>query len=189
MNLRLFTEKLYYLCLSISNYIKCELIKIRHAKNLSASRFSIGKYCVISVGRASRLHFGKNFSARNFVSINVSGELTIGDGVFINSYSSINSRNNIEIGSDTIVGEGVRIYDHDHLYSSTMPVSRSGFATSKITIGSNVWIGSNAIILKGVSIGGGSVIAAGSVVSKGVPENTLYISRGKMIKISRKDVN
>ncbi|NOU35156.1 MAG: acyltransferase [Kiritimatiellaceae bacterium] len=109
---------------------------------------------------------------------------TLGDGVIeIGSCSGassvvISSRSRITIGSNTIMGGNVRIFDHD--FHSLNP---SAWRTSEdaklvqsrpVTIGNNVFIGTNAMVLKGVSIGDNAVIGAGSVVTKNVGNGEIW---------------
>ncbi len=75
-----------------------------------------------------------------------------------------------------LVWAGVKIYDHDHEFSSET-VFPSRFLSSPVVIGSGCWIGSNVVILKGVTIGDDVIIGAGAVVSKSVPENTVVIAK------------
>lgn len=152
---------------------------------IEAGDFEIGKYCVFRRNDRAQIILGAGFCARNFVTFNVSGTLRCGDRVFVNSYTSFNVRDRLDIGSGTLIGEGVRIYDHDHRFRDAAgPVSASGFIDTPIRIGDNVWIGSNATILRGVAIGDGAVIAAGAVVSKDVPAGHLYFSKDRITPIS-----
>ena len=167
--------KIFYKVYSIFyvNYISCVFnIKFMDKNIKIGSNFNI-----IKSGGGS-IEIGRRFNVRSFISINVSGLLVISDNVFINNYSSINCRNKITIGSDVLIGEGVRFYDHDHIFKGSCKlISDSEFSTAPIVVGRNVWIGSGAIILKGVEIFENSVIAAGAVVNVNVPKNSLYISK------------
>ncbi|WIF72397.1 acyltransferase [Proteus vulgaris] len=117
---------------------------------------------------------------RNKRNLNISinnGKLIIKENVFFNNNCSINVRESIEIGRNTIFGEGVLLYDHDHDYSKGINHLRSSFITAPIVIGENVWIGSNSIILKGVTIGNNCIIAAGSIITRDIPNNTIIIQK------------
>lgn len=158
----------------------------RHRLEVVGQDFEIGKYCVIRRNDHATISFGAGFCARNFVSFNVTGSLHFGANVFVNSYTSFNVRDRLSIGNGTLIGEGVRIYDHDHQFRTAgRPVSQSGFLTAPVAIGHNVWIGSNVVVLRGVTIGDGAVIAAGAVVSKDVPSDCLYFSRERIEPITR----
>ena len=170
----------------IKKILKTIYLKWRFDIEGNSDDFEIGKYCIIRSNDRAAIRLGKGFCARNFVTFNVSGILDIGDNVFVNSYTSFNVRERLNIGSGTLIGEGVRFYDHDHNFRHPeLEVSRSGFKSAPISIGQDAWIGSNAVILCGVSVGDGAVIAAGAVVSRNVPARHLYYSKERIIAITR----
>jgi acetyltransferase-like isoleucine patch superfamily enzyme len=110
-------------------------------------------------------------------------ELTIGKRVFFNNYCSINCLDKIEIGDDTIFGEGVKLYDHNHLIEKgiNIHIEKEKYSKSPIKIGRNCWLGSNVVILKGVTIGDNSVIGAGCVIHKSIPSNTIVKNNQTLI--------
>jgi len=170
----------------IKKTLKTIYFKRRFLLEVCGNDFEIGKFCIIRRNDKAAIRLGKGFCARNFVTFNVSGTLDIGDNVFVNSYTSFNVRDRLSIGSGTLIGEGVRFYDHDHNFRHPeLTVSRSGFKSAPISVGQDAWIGSNAVILRGVSIGDGAVIAAGAVVSRDVPALHLYYSKERIIAITR----
>ncbi|HET6224891.1 MAG TPA: acyltransferase [Bacteroidia bacterium] len=101
--------------------------------------------------------------------INENATLILGNNSFINSSSNIHCFSQIEIGSDTVISEGVTIRDSDNHSMNYENFNK----TKPIKIGDRVWIGINVTILKGVTIGDGAVIAAGAVVNKDIPANSL----------------
>lgn len=124
----------------------------------------------------SRITFGKRVTFRKGMSVAIEneGKIIIGNGVFFNNYCSLNSLKEIRIGDNSIFGENVKIYDHNHTFKYKNKLIKSaGFKSDKILIGNNCWIGSNVIILKSVSIGDNSVISAGEIVRKSVPGNSI----------------
>src|SRR5690606_41248061 len=69
----------------------------------------------------------------------------------LNNYCSINCLKDIEIGENTLFGEGVRIYDHNHQYSyenAHLNVNPREFTFGAVKIGQNCWLGSNVVVLK-----------------------------------------
>lgn len=128
------------------------------------------------------IRIGSGSHTRSFCSfvIENNASLILGNNVFFNNYCSVNCLHHIEIGDDTILGEGVRIYDHDHLYTSN-EISKSVFRLSPINIGKNCWIGSNVVILRGVNIGDNCIIGAGCVIYKDVPSNTVVMAKQEYI--------
>ena len=81
---------------------------------------------------------------------------------FINTNSTINCFQSIEIGKGCGIADKVIIYD-----SYNHSVNWKKF-TAPIIIKDHVWIGENAIILKGVTLGEGAAVVAGAVVTKDV---------------------
>ena len=127
---------------------------------------------------SSNIDIGSNLNYRSCFRINCDdgGHLTIGDNVFFNNDCSINVHNNVEIGNNCIFGEGVKIYDHNHIFNvSDTPIYKQGFSNKEVRIGSNCWIGSNVVILPGTNIGENSVIGAGAVINGKIPENCIVV--------------
>jgi acetyltransferase-like isoleucine patch superfamily enzyme len=157
----------------------------RFGLTVDGEAFELGKYCIFRRNDHAKIILGHNFCARNFVTFNVSGTLAFGQDVFVNSYTSFNARASIFIDEGTLIGEGVRFYDHDHNFRHpTLPLSQSGFLNKKIHVGKNVWIGANAVILRGVNIGNGAVVAAGAVVSRDIPDHHIYFSKQQIMPIT-----
>ena len=103
--------------------------------------------------------------------------------MFFNRNCSLNCRGtSITIGENSIFGEGVRIYDHNHCYKDpSRPIGEQGFSEAPVTIGKNCWIASNVVILKGVTIGDHAVIGAGCIIHKDVPANTLVVNKQELV--------
>lgn len=132
---------------------------------------------------------GDGFRNKSNLSFTVNGgKIIIGDDVFINNHLSINCRDMVSIGNNTLIGEYVTIYDHNHNYDDHHKLIRKqGFNLSPVEIGSNVWIGSNVVILKGVKIGDGAIISAGSVVTKNIPKDHVLIQKRTQTLISKEN--
>lgn len=128
----------------------------------------------ISVGKGGKLYI-KKFLISNgplYLRASDNAELNIGSNTFFNHNCSVTAKESICIGDNTIIANNVVIVDHDHLFNTSR--TQSGYSTSPIKIGNNVWIGANSVILKDVNIGDNSVIAAGSVVNKSIPAKELW---------------
>lgn len=107
------------------------------------------------------------------------GILQIEDNCFFNNNCSINCLKNIYIGANSIFGENVLFYDHDHKFSKNLGAQTPGFISENIHIGKNCWIGAGVIILKGTVIGDNSVVAAGTIVKGKYPDNSLIYNSQK----------
>lgn len=161
------------------------LLKIPNLKKIKkySSDIKFGNFCNFSFyPKLKNISLGKNISIRNYCNILVADNATllIEDNVFINNYCSINCLDKIEIGENTLFGEGVKIYDHNHQYSEEK-VEHKKFNTAPIKIGKNCWIGSNAVILKGSTIGDNSIVGAGCIVHKNIPANSIIINKQETI--------
>lgn len=105
------------------------------------------------------------------ISVESQSNLRIGDGVFFNRGCTIVSKAGISIGEDTIFGENVKLFDHDHMHHPRL--EKNIFKSKEINIGKGCWFGSNVVILKGVSVGDNTTIGANCVLSRNVPPNTV----------------
>lgn len=127
-----------------------------------------------------KIKIGSGANFRNYVHILVENNATleIGDNFFMNNFCSINCLESISIGSNTLFGENVKLYDHNHAYQHhpDFKIFNSEFTKAPIKIGSNCWLASNVTVLKGVSIGDNCIIGAGCIIYKDVPSNTTVIN-------------
>ena len=132
----------------------------------------------VEVSRRGRLTVGKTFRTRRNVELLVRGNaaLEIGDNVFFNSGCILTARERISVGSGTIFGPGVMVFDNDHAMRGGR-VCDNEFVTAPVTIGKNVWVGAGAIILKGAVLEDDCVVAAGSVVKGHVKSGTIFVQK------------
>ena len=154
----------------------------KNEKSSIPNSTKIGNYtnCIISLD--AYIYFGNKINIRNncnFV-IGKNAELKIERGVFMNNFCSINCLEKIEIGENTLFGESVKLYDHNHQYTHEK-IERQSFNTSPIKIGKNCWLGSNVVILKGVEIGDNSIIGAGCIIYKNIPAGSVVINKQEQI--------
>ena len=103
--------------------------------------------------------------------------ISIDDGVTLNNNCVLISDGaGISIGSRTLFGPGVEVFDTDfHSLDPDLRCQGGGGngGSAAVTIGSNVFIGSGTKVMKGSSIGDNSVIGAGSVVSGAIPPDVI----------------
>lgn len=140
----------------------------------------LAKYRVIygkKIEFADTVFVRKNFT----VNIDKDAKIIIGRDVFFNNGCSLNAKELITIGDNCLFGEGVKIYDHNHIYTDrNVPIRNQGFKSRTVTIGSNCWIASNVVILPGSNIGNHCVIGANCVIHGVIKDDTLLMNCGNM---------
>lgn len=117
---------------------------------------------------------GQRFHVGILSYVSSTGQLTIGDDVYIGKFCSVQC--NGRIGCGVLIANNVGIVgrrDHDMRavgrYIRHAPwvgdtPSLSADPRNSVDIGPDVWIGFGATVLSGVTIGRGAIVAAGSVV-------------------------
>ena len=154
--------------------------KLFNSGRVTGGKFLL-KYCGVSInaGKNSKLILGKKVKMNRLSTISVlnGGAMIIGDGVGIGSGNSIVCHEKIKIGSNTILGPNVLIYDHDHIFNEEYGVNKKEFKTGQISIGDNCWIGANVVILKGTTIGNRCVVGAGSVLKGEYPDDSIITQK------------
>jgi acetyltransferase-like isoleucine patch superfamily enzyme len=123
---------------------------------------------VLELGDGCRLGRGVQFDT------GVSGRISIGGHVRINTGCVIAASSRISIGSDSLMGEYVSIRDSNHGTAADKGIRSQALTSADVSIGRDVWIGRGSCILKGVTIGDGAVVGANSVVTRDVPANAIF---------------
>ena len=82
-----------------------------------------------SIRWGKALHFRKGLQ----LTAELGGTITIGDNVFFNNDCAVHAIEEIHIGDDTIFGENVRIYDHNHRFADAdESIKGQGYSTESI---------------------------------------------------------
>lgn len=182
------------------NFLSKAILKILRDANASSLKNNV----FVEVGRnfkdgefnnytiyssAGKIKVGNNVLFRNYCSLTVgnNAQLHLGDSFFMNNYCSINCLEKIEIGENTLFGEGVKLYDHNHEYgfNPDFKVEHQKFKTAPIKIGKNCWLGSNVTVLKGVTIGDNTIIGANCLIYKDIPANSIVKNKSELTIESR----
>lgn len=159
----------------IIGFIKSMIYKMFNKNiNMKGFKYFIGKNTRL-ISKNGKININNKVWINSYCNIqSEGGEITIGYNTFINDKSYIVSMKMVCIGDNCIIGPGVCIYDHDHIFNdSNTPICKQGFEAKTICIEEDVWIGANVMITKGVNIGKHSVIAANSVIVKDVEPYSL----------------
>jgi acetyltransferase-like isoleucine patch superfamily enzyme len=110
-----------------------------------------------SAGKNIKIHEGFRF--RRIDNMHLGNRVIIGVDCFFQASGGL------EIGDDSIIGPGVKIWTQNHISSrSDVPIQDQGTEYKKVIIGRDCWVGSDTFIMPGVELGDGIVVSAGSVV-------------------------
>jgi acetyltransferase-like isoleucine patch superfamily enzyme len=109
---------------------------------------------------------GKNFCCENGVRFNFGQFIEVGDNVFMNGGTFIDSKGGVTIGNSVGIAEYVRILTHTHSESN-----HAERTYGRVIIGDYAKIYAGAMIFYGIRIGEQAIVAAGAVVTKDVPAN------------------
>ena len=117
------------------------------------------------------------------ISVASSAKLVVGKDVGVGNRCQIVCHNYTEIGDGTVLAPNVMLFDHNHVFDSSLGVHQRDFSNGEIIIGKHCWIGAGCIVLKDVHIGDNSVVGAGSVVTKDIPSGCIAVGvPAKVIK-------
>lgn len=133
----------------------------------------------VSIGRNVQIRPSSYYGGEVGVGLWVGDRSSFGSGCFVGCSGDI------RIGSDVMLGPGVRLFSENHEFTDTTKTIKSqGVVRSFLRIGDDTWIGSGATITAGVTVGSGAVIAAGSVVTRDVPDGAVVAGvPAKVIRI------
>lgn len=155
-------------------------VKIKHCRNISVGiNFILEDGCYVNALSVDGINIGDNVSIGRSSTLVCSGVIAhLGTGISIGNNTGINSgaylggQGGIQIGSNVIIGPGVKIFSENHNFEDTnIPIRDQGVTRKGVKIGNDCWLGANSIILDGVNLGSGCVIAAGAIVTKSFPSN------------------
>ena len=143
-------------------------------------------YYKLKYGRRLKIGKGVHFRKGFIINISKNGKVEIGDGTFFNNNCSINCHNRIAIGKNNMFGEGVMIYDHNHVFNDKSINMKKTFKSRPIMIGDRNWFGSNVVILSGAQVGNNNVFSCNSVIdSETGSDNLVKLSNKYEVEVIR----
>lgn len=162
------------------NYIRLILLKLRYGKSFSVNIFCkkpvyIGKKCSIRISCGGKIVLHNGVYLDNCCTLYADGGIIkIKKNCYFNTYCRIVAKKYIEIGSNSIFGSNVSVYDHDHDITNGVKYAITNYKISSVSIGDFVWCGTNVVITKGVQIEENCVVGANTVVTGNLASDRLY---------------
>ncbi|MBI9079534.1 MAG: acyltransferase [Pseudodesulfovibrio sp.] len=128
-----------------------------------------------------RLYFPQNIS--------IGSNISITDDCIISAHSDPGT-GEITLGDDIFIGPGTYIYSSNHDYTTENIKKNPQYTAAPVVLEGNNWIAAKSGILAGVTVGSGSVAAMGAIIVSDVPKNTLVAGvPAKMVKTIEKISN
>ena len=160
-------------------YLKCKISRISYEGGWIHPSVKIEKY------KHGNIVLGPDVILHKGVRMDVAGEIILGKGTSLNTYTRVESGYKVKFGDNVLVGPNAYISDRSHQYHNVnMPIMQQGYyEKGALEIGSGTWIGIHACVLGNVKIGKGCVVGANAVVTKDIPDYCVVVGNpGKVIK-------
>ncbi|HRI19364.1 MAG TPA: acyltransferase [Panacibacter sp.] len=163
---------IYTKAISVVRFICLKIIFYKKLKTGTLGLVGRGFY--FNIKKEGGITIGNRPVLADHSELQASGKIQIGNNLGMNRFSRIVAHEKIVIGDNVTIAQFVTILDHDHNYKfENNKLGLSGYITSPVSIGSNVWIGDKVTILKGVHIGNNVIIAANALVNDDIPGNCI----------------
>ena len=130
-------------------------------------RTQIGRDVRINL-RGGSVAIGSGVDVRRLCTMNVEGDLVIGDQVSLSVGVYIHCSERVEMGNMSGAGEFATIADSNHVRTPEDVPFQSQIRSAPVLVGRNAWIGTKAVVTAGVEIGEMAFVGANSVVTKSV---------------------
>lgn len=122
---------------------------------------------------------GKKIETIIHQTANISKNVIIGSGTFINKSVTVNAL--AIVGENVILNTGC-IVEHECVLEDAVHIGPGAVLAGKVTVGKKTFIGANSVIKQGVTIGSNVVVGAGSVIIKDIPDGKTVVGNpGRII--------
>ena len=150
------------------------------------SSLYVGKKTFLQIHpKIKELSIDENVSWKsgNAIRMYKNATLILKKNVYFSDRVSINCLEKIIVGENSWIGEGSKLYDHNHAFVTEPEYEWkiNEFDTAPIIIGNNVKIYSDVTILKGVTIGDNCIIGANCTIHKDIPPFSIVINKTENI--------
>lgn len=159
-------------------------VSLRHGRHATIGASTIiGDDVLMDALSEGGLHLGRNVTIGRGSTLTCTGVVArpgigiwIGDRTGIGEYAHIGGQGGVRIGSDVIIGPGLRIFSEDHRHDRLdQRIREQGESRREVVIEDDCWLGAGVIVVAGVRIGTGSVIGAGAVVTTDLPARSIAV--------------
>lgn len=123
----------------------------------------------VAVLRLFGADIGRRVNLRSGVRVHWPWKLVIGDDTWIGERCWLLNLEEIRIGSDVCLSQGVFLCTGSHDRHSPS----FEYDNAPIVVGDGAWVAAQATVLRGVTIGADAVVGATALVTKDVPEGAL----------------
>lgn len=172
-------KKMMKYCIS---FIRILILKLRFGSRIQidfkiSKPIYIGRGCNFKIALNGKLilYSGIYFDDYSKVEVCEGAKVEIKNNVYFNNFCRIICMKKILIGSNSMFGTNVSIYDHDHDFSQGVLCGAKKYVCDEVIIEKEVWCCSNVVITKGSIIYENSVIGANAIVTGKLKKNGLYV--------------
>lgn len=110
---------------------------------------------------------------------NISKNVIIGNGSFINKNVSVNCL--AKVGKNVILNTGC-IIEHECVLQDAAHIGPGAVLAGNVKIGERTFVGANSVIKQGIVVGKDVIIGAGSVIIRDIPDGKKVVGNpGKII--------
>lgn len=114
------------------------------------------------------------------------GNLRLAPKVVMGRDNVVNTYLDIEIGTNSLLGDWIYVCDFDHAYDRLdIPIKSQGLVKTPVRIGADVWLGEKASVLRGADIGSGSVVGSQALVKGHIPPFSIAVGSPARVVASR----
>lgn len=113
---------------------------------------------------------GKGLVIKNNVNIKFPWKLTLGENVWLGEYAWIDNLDEVKIGSNVCISQGVLLLTGNHDY--TLPTF--DYRNAPITVEDGAWIGAKAVVCPGVKVESHAILTVGSIATKDMEAYGIY---------------